>query len=123
MLYALDRAHILSLLTSKAKNYKYLYKPDKIFLGNTNLMHILCPTVDKGNERETFFFSQVRVGHDVKYPMQGDFLINDRWLLEVGGKSKSFEQIADLPNSFLAVDDTEVGHGNRIPLWMFGLLY
>ena len=29
----------------------------------------------------------------------------------------------DVPNSFLAVDDTEVGHGSRIPLWMFGLLY
>lgn len=34
-----------------------------------------------------------------------------------------FEQIADVPNSFLAVDDTEVGHANRIPLWMFGFIY
>ena len=29
----------------------------------------------------------------------------------------------DEPNSFLAVDDIETGTGNRIPLWMFGLLY
>ena len=42
---------------------------------------------------------------------------------EVGGRKKSFEQIADVPNSFLAVDDTEVGHGNRIPLWLFGVTY
>jgi hypothetical protein len=41
----------------------------------------------------------------------------------VGGKSKTFEQIHDIPDSFLAVDDTETGSGNRIPLWMFGLLY
>ena len=34
-----------------------------------------------------------------------------------------FEQIKDIPDSFLAVDDTEVGHDSRIPLWMFGLLY
>jgi hypothetical protein len=34
MLYALDKAQILALLTSKAKNYKFLYKPDKIFLVN-----------------------------------------------------------------------------------------
>lgn len=37
MLYALDKAQILMLLTSKAKNYKFLYKPDKIFLGNTTI--------------------------------------------------------------------------------------
>ena len=123
MLYALDKAQILSLMTSKTKTYKYLFKPDKIFLGNPNLMHVLCSKVDAGNERETFFFSQLGVVSDVKCPKQGDFLINDKYLFEVGGKHKNFEQIADVPNSFLAVGDTEVGVGNRIPLWMFGLLY
>ena len=123
MLYALDKAHILDLLTSKTKNYKYLYKPDKIFLGNTNLMHALCPKVDKGNERESFFLSQLNVTNQVKCPKQGDFFVNDHYLFEVGGKGKSFEQIADIEDSYLAVDDTEIGHGNRIPLWMFGLIY
>lgn len=123
MLYALDKAQILALLTSKAKNYKYLYKPDKIFLGNPNLMHALCPAVNKGNERETLFFCQLHVNNDVKHPLKGDFLVNDKYLFEVGGRKKSFEQIADVPNSFLAVDDTEVGHGNRIPLWLFGFTY
>lgn len=123
MLYALDKAQILSLLTSKAKNYKFLYKPDKIFLGNTNLMHVLCPIVNKGNERETFFYSQLSVTHDVKSPQKGDFLVDDKYLFEVGGRKKTFEQIADVPDSFLAVDDTEVGHGNRIPLWLFGFTY
>lgn len=123
MLYALDKAQLLSLLTSKVKNYKLLYKPDKIFLGNTNLMHVLCPSVDKGNERETFFYSQLHVSHDVKYPQQGDFLVDDRYLFEVGGRKKTYEQIADVANSYLAVDDTEVGHGHRIPLWLFGFIY
>ena len=123
MLYALDKAQVLALLTAKTKNYKSLTKPDKIFLGNPNLMHVLCPKVDKGNERETFFISQLRVLHDVRYPKQGDFLIDDKFLFEVGGKKKSFEQIADITDSYLAVDDTEVGSGNRIPLWMFGFLY
>lgn len=123
MLYALDKAQLLNLLTHKVKNYKYLFKPDKIFMGNTNLMHVLCPTVDKGNERETFFLSQLQVDHDVKMPRKGDFLIDDKYLFEVGGKTKTFDQIADIPDSYLAVDDTEVGHGDRIPLWLFGLLY
>ena len=123
MLYALDKAQVLALLTAKTKNYKSLTKPDKIFLGNPNLMHVLCPKVDKGNERETFFISQLRVLHDVRYPKQGDFLIDDKHLFEVGGKGKTFEQIADVPDSYLAVDDTEVGSGRRIPLWLFGFLY
>lgn len=123
MLYALVKAQILGLLTAKAKNYKQLLKPDKVFLGNPNLMHVLCSHVDKGNERETFFYSQLIVKNQARYPKQGDFLIDGKYLFEVGGKSKTFEQIADVPDSFLAVDDTEVGHGSRIPLWMFGLLY
>ena len=123
MLYALDKAQVLALLTAKTNNYKSLSKPDKTFLSNPNLMHVLCPKVDKGNERETFFISQLRVLHDVRYPKQGDFLIDNKFLFEVGGKNKTFEQIADVPNSYLAVDDTEVGSGCRIPLWMFGFLY
>ena len=123
MLYALDRAQILTLLTSKAKSYKYLYKPGKILLNNTNLMHVLCPVVEKGNERETFFLSQMIVAHDVKMPQKGDFLVDDQYLFEVGGKGKTFDQIKDLPQSYLAVDDMDVGLTNRIPLWMFGMLY
>ena len=123
MLYALDKAQILGLLTAKAKNYKQLIKPDKIFLGNTNLMNVLCSRVDKGNERETFFYSQLIVKNQASYPKQGDFLIDDKYLFEVGDKGKTFEQIADVPSSFLAVDGIEIGHGSRIPLWMFGMLY
>lgn len=123
MLYALDKAKVLTLLTAKVKNYKFLYKPHKIFLANTNLMHALCTTVNKGNERETFFNSQLAVLHDTKSPLKGDFLIDNQFLFEVGGKKKSFGQIADIPNSFLAVDDTEIGFRNRIPLWLFGFIY
>lgn len=123
MLYALDRAQILSLLTSEIKTYKHLYKPEKIFLGNTNLMHALCENINKGNERETFFNNQLQVGHEVLYPQKGDFYVDEKYLFEVGGKNKTFNQIADVPDSFLAVDDIETGFGNRIPLWLFGFLY
>ena len=56
-------------------------------------------------------------------PKDGDFMINRTYLFEVGGRNKTFDQIKDIPNSFLAIDDLEIGHHNRIPLWMFGLLY
>lgn len=56
-------------------------------------------------------------------PANGDFLVDGKLLIEVGGKGKDFSQIADLPDSYLAVDNVEIGVGNRIPLWMLGLLY
>ena len=86
-------------------------------------MYALCPVVNTGNMRETFFHNQMSVINNVTLPSKGDFLINDRFLFEVGGKNKSFDQIKDVEDSFLAVDETEVGFANRIPLWLFGLTY
>ena len=123
MLYTLDRAGLLMLFTRNLKDYKHLVNPEKIFLGNTNLMYALGSQVNEGTLRETFFLNQLSLHHDVCSPVQGDFLVDDRYLFEVGGKSKTFEQIKDLPDSFLAVDGIEIGSRNRIPLWMFGLLY
>lgn len=56
-------------------------------------------------------------------PKQGDFLASNKFLFEVGGAQKTFDQIANLPDSYLAIDNVEVGNGNRIPLWLFGCLY
>lgn len=123
MLQALERAQIISTLTKTPKSYKRLTSPDKIYLGNTNLMAALGTKVDLGNRRETFFNNQLQVIGNVTMPVKGDFLIDGKYLFEVGGSGKTFDQIKDEPNSFLAVNDVEIGSGSRIPLWMFGLLY
>ncbi|MDR1368544.1 MAG: AAA family ATPase [Dysgonamonadaceae bacterium] len=123
LLYALDRAALLNLLTSEIKSYKQLSKPDKIYLNNTNLMYALTPCVNKGSMRETFFCNQMNSVSTVVAPQKGDFLVAGKYLFEIGGKNKTFEQIKDLSDSYLAVDDMEFGRKNRIPLWMFGLLY
>ncbi|MCQ2084366.1 MAG: AAA family ATPase [Bacteroidaceae bacterium] len=123
ILYALDRAGILNLLTSELKNYRKLVNPDKIFLGNPNIMYALGGKTETGTIRETFFANQVGAYNTLQYPKKGDFFASGMYLFEVGGPGKSFEQIKDEPDSFLAVDGTETGHGNRIPLWLFGFLY
>lgn len=123
ILYALDRAGVLNLLTAELKNYKKLVNPDKIFLGNPNIMYALGVKTETGTIRETFFANQVGANYSLQYPKKGDFLVNGKYLFEVGGSGKSFEQIKDEPDSFLAVDETETGTGNRIPLWLFGFLY
>ena len=123
-LVLLERANLLSLLRKKEKSPSDLSKPSKIFLDNPNLAHALeAENPNVGNLRETFFYNQLKVVSKVSDAPQGDFLINGKYLFEVGGKNKSFNQIAGIPNSYLAIDGLEIGFGAKIPLWMFGLLY
>jgi len=124
MLYALERAGILSLLSSKSANLGNLSRPDKIYCDNTNIMHALTVGTNSGTVRETFFLNQLRsAGHKVSYPPQGDFLVDGRHLFEVGGRGKGFTQIKDVPDSYVVNDGVETGIGNKIPLWLFGFLY
>lgn len=123
MLYALERGGLLGLLSTQIKNYKSLSRPNKIYLENPNLMYALSSHADVGTVRETFFFNQLKVGHEVLMPPCGDFMVDRKYLFEVGGRTKTFQQIKDIPDSFLAIDNVETGHHNRIPLWQFGLLY
>ena len=76
-----------------------------------------------GTIRETFFISMLLGGHIVHYVGKGDFLIDEKFTFEIGGKNKSFKQIKDIPHSFLALDDMEIGTESKIPLWLFRFLY
>lgn len=123
MLSLLGRAALINVLGEKVRDYKHLVGAKKIYLDNTNLMYALSDKVEKGTIRETFFANQAQNFGEVTIPAAGDFLIDGKYLFEVGGRRKSFSQIADIPNSYLAVDDIEIGIGNRIPLWLFGCTY
>lgn len=123
MLDELERAELLNLVKVHPKNFGQLSKPQKILIDNPNLIYALSYKTEIGTVRESFFFNQLSVDHNVSYPKEGDFLVDQTYLFEVGGKNKTFDQIKDIPNSYLAVDGIEIGHHNRIPLWMFGLLY
>ena len=63
------------------------------------------------------------VNHKLCMPNKGDLLVDGKYLFEVGGRNKDYHQIANEENSFVVRDSIDVGAFNRIPLWMFGLLY
>ena len=123
MLGALDRAGLLALVPGKGAKLGTLSRPEKIFCDNTNLMYALVSQINQGTKRETYFYNQLRKDHAVVFSGVGDFVVDGKWTFEVGGKGKTFKQIADVPNSFVVNDDVEVGFGNKIPLWLFGFLY
>jgi len=123
-LYYLERAEIVKWLTKDTFGINYLNKPDKLYLNNTNLMYALSDeNPDKGTLRETFILNQLLVKHKVTYPEKGDFLVDGKYLIEVGGPSKKTKQIAGFEHAFIAVDDVEFSEGKKIPLWLFGFLY
>ena len=120
----LHRARLVNLLYSDVVNLKRMQKPDKIYMENTNLLHALSLTaVETGTERETFFVNQLAYNHQIEYSKQGDFVIDRKYTIEVGGQSKDGKQIANVQNAFIASDDIEYALGNKIPLWLFGFLY
>lgn len=123
MLDALQRAGLIAMISYEPQNLRTLSKPDKILLDNTNLVHSLTGFGDKGTVRETFFSNQMRYVTSLALDRAGDFRLDRRHVFEVGGRKKGFNQIKDLPDSYVAADDLEIGFGNKIPLWMFGFLY
>ena len=123
-LLQLERARLLNLLHQQTKGVAALQKPDKIYLENTNLSYALKNAPDVGSLRETFFLNQLKnAGHQVGLPKAGDFIIDGKWTVEIGGKTKESKQIKAVKNSFLVLDDIEISYQNRIPLWAFGFLY
>lgn len=118
----LDRAGIIRQVFTGINSPKSLAKPQKILLDNSTLMCALgSPLI--GAQRECTFASFLSVGHRVGFAKDGDFIVDSRYLFEIGGKGKGFAQIRDIPDSFVASDDIEFGFGNKIPLWLFGFLY
>lgn len=123
LLDLLEKSALLSQLKNRTKAIKQMSAPDKLFLHNTNLMYAYNRFPEIGTIRETFFNNQVGAKHELNSVKKGDFLIDGKYIVEVGGADKSFEQIKDIPDSYLAIDDVEFGRGNKIPLWLFGFLY
>jgi predicted AAA+ superfamily ATPase len=120
----LEKSNLISNLKTSAKGNNYLMKPDKTYLENTNLIKAIgSHQINEGTIRETFFNNQMGVKHQVNTSKESDFLINGIYTFEVGGKGKTTAQIKSVDNAFIAADNIEVGHGNKIPLWMFGLTY
>ena len=119
----LNRAKIFNTIKSKTKGDNIFVKPDKIYLNNTNLHYAYCSQSNIGTLREVFVTSMLQSRHQLEVAKKGDLLVDDKYLLEVGGKKKSFKQIKDIKHSFVVSDNVEIGSGNKIPLWLFGFMY
>ncbi len=119
-IHYLTLGNVFLKVLPKTKGDTIFSKPSKLYLNNTNLSYAYCDKQEIGSLREIFFANQV---DGLLYAKKGDFLVDEKYTVEIGGKNKSFDQIKELPESFVVADDIEVGFGNKIPLWLFGFMY
>lgn len=123
----LSKSGLLYNLYHDAEGMKFVRKPGKIQISNTNLLHAINGSLkiesNPGGVREIFFVNQVCQDHKIRLHEAGDYIVNDQYVIEVGGKSKTRKQINKIDNAYLALDDIEIGFANKIPLYLFGFLY
>lgn len=119
----LEKTGIVGLLRDSTAGMRGLGKLEKVYVDNPSLMSALAgglPNV--GNLRETFFYNQTRVRNHVAASKISDFEI-DGVTYEVGGASKGGKQLEKAERGIIVRDDIEYGHGNIVPLWLFGMNY
>jgi len=123
-LQILEDAQLTMSLRHPSKGMTSFNKPQKLYLNDPNLMYIMGEIQpDIGNIRETFFLNQTNSKHKVNYTSNTDFIVDNKYYFEIGGKNKTKKQIKNLPESYIVSDDIELGFNNKIPLWLFGFLY
>ncbi|WP_300464872.1 hypothetical protein [Desulfobacula sp.] len=118
----LEDGKVITCLSKKNKSIKGLEKPEKIYLNNPNQSLAICDKekLNSGTIRQIFFICMHQEEHMISIPPKGDFLVDDKHLFEIGGNGKTFKQIKDIPDSYLALDNIEHGISAKIPLWIFG---
>lgn len=119
----LNEGAIIRTLSYGSTTTKSLSKPAKILFDNPSIMQALGIYNKMGTVRESFAASMMSSFGSVSAAKTGDFVLNEKYLFEVGGKGKGFSQIADEPNSYVLADNIESGFGNKIPLWLLGFIY
>ena len=129
-LFYLHEARLIREVAKAGKTISALAKAEKIYLDNTNYLYSLCrDDPDQGTVRETFManvlgiYSEMHQLSELQVPKKGDFLTADGHLFEVGGRSKTLNQLAGAKMGWVAADDLEFGQDRKVPLWIFGFLW
>jgi uncharacterized protein len=115
----LKNARLINLLYTNGDEDQ-MKKPTKVYMQNTNLIHIVAPANnDNATYRQTFFYNQVSHKNSLKSVEGFDFKVNENYLFTIGGKNME----PATTGSYSAADGIEIGEGGKIPLWLFGFLY
>lgn len=99
-------------------------KPSKVMMYNPNLIYAFYPIVAKLQDvMETFFVNTTWKDHTVNQGAKDACYIVDgeRKFKITDAQQMSKQRL--MPDTTYAEYNITIGHGNHIPIWMFGLLY
>jgi predicted AAA+ superfamily ATPase len=123
-LHFLAEAKIISMVEPAGVSTSSLQKPEKIYLQNTSLLYALAKgQYNIGTVRETFAQSMLSVHHQLAIPKKGDFIVDYKYTIEIGGATKKRKQLTEIENAWIVRDDIEIGSTGIVPLWSLGMLY
>ncbi|MBM6992582.1 MAG: ATP-binding protein [Prevotella sp.] len=104
--------------------HQFPKKPSKVMLHNPNLMYAIYPiTVDTQDVMETFFVNCLWKDHKVNEGNSShSYMIDESRKYRISDAQATGKQRYN-NETIYAQYNTEIGHGNHIPLWLFGFLY
>ena len=113
-------ARLINMVYPKGEDFPK--KPSKIMMHNTSLMYSIYPVkVEEQDVLETFFVNSLWKDHKINKGDKGtSFLVDNDLHFRICADGCKFKTN---PNVYYAMHKLELGHGNQIPLWMFGFLY
>lgn len=98
-------------------------KPDLILPGDPSMLNFAGYQPRPHAVRMSFLIGQLQnAGFTCSIHKTGAIYLNGM-TIAVGDKNDPLPDVSDGSHPMLAADNLEVGSENRIPLWMFGLLY
>ena len=99
-------------------------KPPMVVMHNPNLMYAIYPiNVEKQSVMENFFLNALWKDHKVNMGAKtGSYVVDKKYTFRVFDATKQTRprMCAD---TICARYNTEIGHGNMLPLWLLGFLY
>ena len=113
-------ARLINMVYPKGEEFPK--KPSKLMMHNTNLMYSIYPVkVEEQDVLDTFFMNTLYKDHKLYKGDKGtSFMVHNGQHFRIRAEGCKFK---NNPNVYYALHKLELGHGNMIPLWLFGFLY
>ena len=113
-------ARLINMVYPKGEEFPK--KPSKLMMHNTNLMYSIYPVkVYEQDVLDTFFMNTMYKDHKLYKGDKGtSFMVDGNLHFRICAEGCKFK---NNPNVYYAPHKLELGHGNQIPLWLFGFLY
>ena len=112
-------ARLINMVYPKGEEFPK--KPSKLMMHNTNLMYSIYPVkVEEQDVLDTFFMNTLYKDHKLYKGDKGtSFMVDNGLHFRICAEGCKFK---NNPNVYYALHKLELGHGNMIPLWLFGFL-